>query len=367
MLVSNDHEGRRYLERSVRMARDAGLDESVASAYGNLGSASGEIYDFEQADHYLEEGIAYCIERDLDFERNYMQAWLALSHLHQGRWSRASAIASTLLRYPGLSPISRIMAQVALGRIRARRGDPEAWPLLDEALEAARKTATLQRLGPVHSARAEAAWLEGDHDRTREEANQAFELAVRQGHQWFIGEMAYWRWKSGDLDDAPEGAAEPYALQMHGDARTAAARWSVLKCPYEAARAMAESDDISSVRLAFEELDSLGAVPARTAVAQRLRELGVQEVPACHAHHPGEPRPAHEEVIEVAELIARGCTNGQIAERLYISPKTVENHITAIFSKLEVDNRIEAVKEISLTRHLPGKIGDRHAQNQGIP
>lgn len=46
---------------------------------------------------------------------------------------------------------------------------------------------------------------------------------------------------------------------------------------------------------------------------------------------------------EVLDLIAQGMSNTQIAERLCISPKTVRNHITRIFSKLQVSRRAEAI------------------------
>ena len=47
--------------------------------------------------------------------------------------------------------------------------------------------------------------------------------------------------------------------------------------------------------------------------------------------------------LEVLELIARGLDNAEIAERLVISPATVRNHITSIFSKLQVANRAQAI------------------------
>lgn len=46
---------------------------------------------------------------------------------------------------------------------------------------------------------------------------------------------------------------------------------------------------------------------------------------------------------EVLELIARGQKNDQIAEALVISPKTVRNHVSNIYSKLQVADRTEAV------------------------
>ena len=46
---------------------------------------------------------------------------------------------------------------------------------------------------------------------------------------------------------------------------------------------------------------------------------------------------------DVLDLIAQGCSNAEIAQCLIISPKTVRNHITSIFSKLAVTNRAQAI------------------------
>lgn len=48
---------------------------------------------------------------------------------------------------------------------------------------------------------------------------------------------------------------------------------------------------------------------------------------------------------EIVSLISEGATNGEIAERLYLSPHTIKEHASAIYRKLEVRNRAEAVKE----------------------
>lgn len=47
---------------------------------------------------------------------------------------------------------------------------------------------------------------------------------------------------------------------------------------------------------------------------------------------------------EVLTLIAEGYNNNEIAQRLVISPKTVRNHITNIFSKLQVADRAQAIR-----------------------
>ena len=344
-LVAGDLEpGRAALEQSLHLAREAGLESDVAAAFSNLGSAYGEIYQFALAEHYLTEGIAYAAERDLDRWHWYMVAWLALTRFFQGRWTEAASLAGSVIRHPGATVISRIMALVALGRVRARRGDPEVAPILDDALALAAPTQTLQRLAPVRAARAEAAWLAGDQDRAREEARAAYDLAARHGLRWHVGELAYWRWRARDLDTQPLDTADPFAFQIGGDWAAAAAAWSELGCPYEAARALAEGDE-AAIREALAEFDRLGARPAAAMAARRLRELGARVIPRG-------PRPATRanpanltpREAEVLALIAARSTNAEVAARLFLSPKTVEHHVSAVLAKLDVASRAEAAE-----------------------
>lgn len=46
---------------------------------------------------------------------------------------------------------------------------------------------------------------------------------------------------------------------------------------------------------------------------------------------------------EVLELVARGCSNADIARRLFISHKTVRNHVSNVFAKLQVTDRAQAI------------------------
>ena len=121
------------------------------------------------------------------------------------------------------------IALTVLGQVRARRGDPDVWGPLDRALEMAEPSGELQRLALVAAARAEAAWLAGDRQRTLEEARGAYKLAVEKRHLWFAGELAYWQWKAGGLESPPGWIAEPYARQIAGDTAGAAASWAALR------------------------------------------------------------------------------------------------------------------------------------------
>ena len=56
--------------------------------------------------------------------------------------------------------------------------------------------------------------------------------------------------------------------------------------------------------------------------------------------------------LDVAKLVARGFTNAEIANRLFISPKTADHHVSALLTKLGVANRRAVVvqaDELGLT------------------
>jgi DNA-binding NarL/FixJ family response regulator len=48
--------------------------------------------------------------------------------------------------------------------------------------------------------------------------------------------------------------------------------------------------------------------------------------------------------LEILELLATGLTNSDIAQRLEISKRTVDNHISNILTKTRTDNRVELVR-----------------------
>ncbi|QIN77714.1 response regulator [Rubrobacter marinus] len=75
-------------------------------------------------------------------------------------------------------------------------------------------------------------------------------------------------------------------------------------------------------------------------IARRLMSFFSSPTPSS----PGEALPeltARER--EVLDLIARGRANAEIARKLFLSPKTVRNHISSIFAKLQVADRAQAI------------------------
>jgi DNA-binding CsgD family transcriptional regulator/tetratricopeptide (TPR) repeat protein len=326
---------------SLRFARESGRDQLIAGALVVLGSGAGEVYQTELADRYLTETIAYDAERDID--DTYAHSWLALIRLYQGRWDEANEEAAIVLGRAHANPIGQIMALLALGRLRTRRGDAGAGAALDDALAIAAEGASLQRLAPIHAARAELAWLAGDVERTRAEGDAVYEHALAKRHAWFVGELAYWQWKAGVEREVPPWAAAPFALQISGRPAEAAALWAERGCAYEAARARSESEQEAELRAALATFMQLGAEPAADRVRATLRTAGAKDVPPRpRASTRAAPAQLTRRQLEVLELLEGGLSNAEIAGRLFITEKTASHHVSAILRKLDARSRAEA-------------------------
>jgi DNA-binding NarL/FixJ family response regulator len=114
-------------------------------------------------------------------------------------------------------------------------------------------------------------------------------------------------------------------------------------CRYENALALSDGDEAAQLK-ALTIFREMGANPAADLMERKLRESGIRSIPRG-------PRPSTKEnpagliarQMEVLALLAEGLQNAEIAERLFISPKTVDHHISAILSKLNVSSRAKAV------------------------
>jgi DNA-binding CsgD family transcriptional regulator len=303
------------------------------------------LYQFTQAERYLSEGIDYVADRGLEIFVRFIRAWQALTLIYLGRWNEAAELTNQLLQSPPGSAIRRIPMLVALGRLRSRRGDPGSEDALRDALSLAKNTGTLQHLGLVYTARAEAAWLGGDSQRTTEEARFVYDLALNKRHPWFAGELAYWLWKCGEAMDIPQWIARPYALQINGDWKSAADEWKNLSCPYEQARALADGD-IQAQITALHIFEQLGARPAADLLRNKLYAAGAAGIPRRpHRSTRDNPFGITNRQSDILNLLISGLSNAEIAARLHISAKTVDHHVSAILSRLGVHSREQAVAQ----------------------
>lgn len=337
------------LEESFRRAKAAEREEDAARALINLVEAATGLRRFDLVDEYRDEAIEYLTEHDVDLSlyRRRLDGDLAEADLERGRWQEASERASALLGERRTAGVIRLKALSVLGRLRARRGDHDPWSLLDEALGLSGPQGEREQLCSLQAGRVEAAWLEGNSVLALAEAEGVLALGVeRVTDPWWRGELGFWAWRGGALDQLPEGAAEPYALHFAGRYRAAASAWEAIGCPYQQALALADSESEEDLRKALEIFRSLGARPAASLVVERLRALGVRMIPRG-------PRPRTQlnpagltgRELEVLALLGQGLRNVDIAGRLVVSPKTVDHHVSAILRKLGVSNRVAAVEE----------------------
>ncbi len=297
---------------------------------------------YANADEHLAEGLEYCEAHGIDLWRLYLLAYHARSSLDRGRWDDALETAQRVVDDQRSSPMPRIVALSVLGLVRARRGDPGVWPALDEAWRLASPTAELQRIEPAVAARAEAAWLEGRPGLVSGDLASAVELARKRRQAWVVGELSYWLWRANELEATPD-TETPHLLQVAGKWQEAADAWTALESPYEAALARSDGDE-EAQRRGLDELTELGARAASTVVARRLREQGAHGVPrGPRATTLANPAGLTSRESEVLALVAEGLRNAEIAERLVVSRKTVDHHVSAILRKLDVKTRGEAV------------------------
>jgi len=133
------------------------------------------------------------------------------------------------------------------------------------------------------------------------------------------------------LDGAYEAAAEDFHRRS---------------MPYDAALALVDSGDPALAARALDILDRLGADAVAGKVRRDLRAQGMPAVPARRRTATlANPVGLTTRQAEVLRLLDEGMTNAELAERLYLSVKTVDHHVSAILTKLDVGKRRDAVRK----------------------
>jgi ATP/maltotriose-dependent transcriptional regulator MalT len=301
--------------------------------------------------------------------------------LATGRWQEAETELRSALQKMSRTaePLVRTEALAKLAELRLAQGRlEEAARLLDGVED---HPATTYAIAALHLARRElvpAASIVRRRLRTVGEASLESalllefltEVEIEQGaHEAALVRgrrlAALAASSSCDVIVARAARALGRALVATGDPDGAAAHlerafeaFGRLELPLEAcrtrlllARVIAASEPeaaIAEARGALASLEGLGAARDADAAAAFLRTLGVR---AARSGPRGVGLLTKREV-EVLGLLGEGLSNPQIAERLFLTRKTVENHVASVLSKLGLSGRAEAAAYA--VRHLEG-------------
>jgi ATP/maltotriose-dependent transcriptional regulator MalT len=325
---------------AIRLALEGGHLEIAARAYTNLSFE--QMLAKEPNDRalaVLDEALAFMEDHDFASHAFDIRARQAAIKVALGRWDDAETELRSLRQTTDQHGVIDLIALESLARIALRRGDPDADHLVQSSWMLAERSGATPYIGLLGVIRVEQAWLEGTGDADARLA----ELPLERLRPRLRAEALRYAQLGGARIEAPVDLSEPWASAIRGDWAAAAEQWRAEQRPYELAVELYASGEAEPALEALRIFDRLGADPAARLTRQRLRELGVRNIPrgpqvATREH----PAGLTERQAEVLELLVQGMTNPEIADRLIVSVRTVDHHVAAVLQKLGVGSRQEA-------------------------
>jgi ATP/maltotriose-dependent transcriptional regulator MalT len=376
---------------------DALSDEQLAAQLDlpyQLGLAETLLERFEDGVRHLERGVAVALACGNSQFIASTRAFLSYCLFYLGRIEDALTIAgeavetSRLLRVPAVSAWSLSIAASAWSVVDGR----QALRLGEEALTALGGIDDSMLADTTHGHFAVICANVGEHERCIEHMELAgapsFERFGEPGRRCLWSEaLVRSTLAIGRLDEAREWAArgeefasglglpvaeaavrraraEVLLAEGEGDAaaelalhaaKTASQRGAMIEAgrsQIAAARALAAAGEreraIEQLRAARARMAGCGARRLAQEAARELRVLGAA-APAVVARRPGDTGTTalSRREQEVATLVAAGNSNPEIAQALYLSPKTIEGHMHRIFEKLGVTSRAQLAATIA--------------------
>ena len=354
------------------------LDEAMAAALGGEGAnfdtvvftscsmigSCAKSAEFERAIEWIRAADRFSRQYGCPFLYLFCRTMYARILLAAGDWVQAEQeLQTTIDQAPHHQAPLYAHAVCLLAELRLEQGRIEEAEGLVQGISGEGPTAPI--IGAIHLARGrpgpalvvvERALEAGSSDEQLENAvlqEIVGEAEIEQGKVDAAADRARGLIEAGTARGCETVRARGKRLLGHATAdrhqlSAAVSSFARLGMPLETARArvllaktLRETDQdaaAAEARAALVELEGLGAVRDADASAALLRELGVR---------PARSGPKNVDALtkrerEVLALLGEGASNPEIADRLYISRKTVEHHVAHVLSKLGLRNRAEA-------------------------
>ncbi|HSJ71141.1 MAG TPA: AAA family ATPase [Acidimicrobiia bacterium] len=329
------------LERSRMLAEESGLRFQEVRALTRMTGMCADVRDVARAADLARRARETAARYDLYLAEVEAKALYAEILLWTGEWAEAEDTAAEAV---GSQPYTATLAWRVLGNIQSRRGGSGARSTLERMWSLAATSHQLTVIDPAATVLAEHMWLSDDIDpQWTGVLRDVLAEGIAARSPWPSGAFSFWLWKLGMLDEVPDSTPDFYRWIIEGDHRRAAEFWNQRGVPYEEGLALMHGDDDEMIR-ALRIFEDLGA----DAAAARVRaDLALRDVPVPR----GRSRAARQHAAgltgrqaEVLGYLAMGLTNTQIADELFISHRTVENHVAAILMKLDAPTRSGAVE-----------------------
>jgi predicted ATPase/DNA-binding NarL/FixJ family response regulator len=400
--LGDTHRGVALAREGLALALAENLTEPAAEAYYRLASALQAAADYPQALDAYAAATDFCEQQGIAGMGEVCFACLAPVMVKTGEWDRAVEVCRAILDTADAPANARMVAAAELGIVSVLRGETRRTRrLLSDSLGFSRRN-ELFGLGveAAHGlARANA--LEGRVDDALQGARDLIgRIADREERHYSVSAL---RWittlfarhglkadvarstellsqTGGTLASTEAVAGLGHALGelalVNGDAAGAAQQFthaldllSDLTVPYEraetelrAAIALAAAGErglaIDHLTSAYRAARRLGARPLARAAAEELDRLGEKIERRLGRRAAGELEHAglSRREVEVLHLVSVGRTNRQIAQALFLSPRTVDMHVRNILTKLDCRSRTEATRraaELGLLERRP--------------
>jgi DNA-binding NarL/FixJ family response regulator len=371
-------EGMRLLDESLAAVAGSEVDnfQVLEDVFCQLFSACEHAHDVARADQWIRVGERIAAQRQLPAVSAFCHTHYGGLLIVAGRYDEADAALTEAVRLWGLGwRALRPGALARLAELRVRQGRLEEAAVLLDGLDVNDETA--RPLAAIHLDRAE-------HDVARDILTRALDNLDTQSTAAvpLLATLVDVELAAGALAEADAAAQRLEAIanahpgnyaraeaayargrvciatsdgDVDGCMRAALAQFSAAMMPVEVARcrldlAMALAADrpelaIVEARTAFDAFDQLDAPRHAAAAAALLRSLGSRPAPGRRADGVLTRREA-----EVLDLLGHGLSNPEIADRLFISRKTVEHHVSNILSKLGLRSRAEAAAYAARTK-----------------